>query len=429
MLEPGRRYGRFLIEERLARGGMAVVYKVEDLEHLQTRAIKVLREEMAEDPSLRARFTREAEILTTLCHRNILPVFGEAEVDGLPCIVMHFVPDGDLHRLLEHTLDAATVLALFRQACAGVHKANQSHIYHRDLKPANLLVERRSEGLHLYVADFSVAIGEDRHATRYTAHGFPVGSNGYKSPEQLRGEVAGAPGDIYALGCCLRSMVGVHNCVGAVQRVVERATAPLAIERPRDAIALYEEAAEALGPLGRKPLPPSPPRDPEATRADTASTGALPPTRGQAPVVDRALAAVGLVGLGTDSCVVRSRSRPQEVVAVLGTAEPVLVQAARKELTTWLTAELGVARVELVVLADGEDLSWTVRAYLTDRFGEQALPRDFQAVDASLRGDLLEIQLTPRLDRLCDEAALAPLAAFLGIRQVALQPTESRRAA
>jgi serine/threonine protein kinase len=426
MLEIGRRYGRFRIDERLGEGGMATVFRVYDFDHSEVRAIKVLQRDMVGDRSLRARFDREAEVLTSLRHPNILPVHGTDEVDGLPCIVMKYVPDGDLRDHLDRALDAATVLSLFRQACAGVSKAHGIEVWHRDLKPANLLVERRGEELHLYVADFSVAIGGGAHATRHTAHGFPVGSEGFIPPESENGALAGPRGDIYSLGRCLRLMVGIHNCRGPIKEVVDRATDDSPQARYVDAIELYEEAAEALAPLGDKPLPPSPPRDPEETRVDTAPTAALPPTETpRTAVVDRAMEAVGLSGLAVSSCLARPRSQPRQLTAVISTGDMVLVQASRARLAEWLASELDADRVEVVVLPDSNDPERLVRTYLGARFADHALPRDFDSLRARRRGSQLEIDLTPRLDRLCNEETLAPLALFMGARKARLNPIKS----
>jgi serine/threonine protein kinase len=423
MLEVGRRYGRFRIDALLNRGGMGTVWKVYDFDHSRVCAIKVLLREKVSDRSIRARLEREAEVLMGLRHPNILPVYGPDEVDGLPCIVMHYVPDGDLRDHLDRTLDAATVLSLFRQACAGVHKVHEAKIYHRDLKPMNLLIERKAGGLHLYVADFSVAIGTGQHATRHTAHGYAVGTDGFIPPESGNGALAGARGDVYSLGRCLQMMVGIHNCEGPIRTVITRATAVFPEERQADVIELYEEAADALTPLGDKPLPPSPRRDPEETRIDTEATAALPPTRGpRTAVVERAMEAVGLNGLAVSSCLARPRSRPGLLTAVIGTGETALVQASRLRLAEWLASEVDADRVEVVVLPDSDDPQTLVRAYLGSLFADHALPRDFDLLQVRRRGSGLEINLAPRLDRLCNEETLAPLALFLGAKKVQLKP-------
>ncbi|HET8956392.1 MAG TPA: serine/threonine-protein kinase [Solirubrobacterales bacterium] len=426
MLEVGRRYGRFRVDALVNRGGMGTVWKVYDFDHSRVCAIKVLLREMVSDRSFRARLNREAEVLMSLRHPNVLPVYGTDEVDGLPCIVMYYVPDGDLRDHLDRTLDAATVLSLFRQACAGVHRVHKDGIYHRDLKPMNLLIERKPAGLHLYVADFGVAIGSGRHETRYTAHGFAVGTEKFIPPEARDGALASARGDVYSLGRCLEAMVGIHNCEGPIKSVIDRALEDDPEKRQADAIELYEEAAEALGPLGDRPLPPSPPRDPEETRADTAATAVLPPTEApRTAVVDRAMEAVGLSGLAVGSCLARPRSQPRQLTAVISTGDTVLVQASRARLADWLASELDADRVEVVVLPDSDEPERLVRTYLGARFADHALPRDFDALRARRCGSQLEIDLAPRLDRLCNEEALAPLALFMGARKVRLNPIKS----
>jgi serine/threonine protein kinase len=424
-LEIGKRYGRFRVEALLNRGGMGSVWKVYDFDQSRVCAIKVLLRELASDSSLRARLDREAEILMSLRHPNILPVYGTDEVAGLPCIVMHYVPDGDLRDHLDRTLGAATVLSLLRQACAGVHKVHEAGIYHRDLKPVNLLVEQRITGLHLYVADFSVAIGSGRHSTRYTAHGFPVGTDKFIPPESEKGSLADARGDVYSLGLCLEMMVGINHCEGEIKEVIDRATDSSPEKRQADVIELYEEAAEALAPLGDKPLPPGSPRDREETWVDTAATAVLPPSRTpRTAAVDRAMDAIGLKGMAVGSCLARPRSRPQLLTALISTGEIPLVQASRPRLAAWLASELEVDHVDVVVLPESEDPQCLVVSYLSALFADHVLARDFESLRARWRGSQLEIDLAPRLDRLCDEETLAPLALFMGAKKVRLKPIE-----
>jgi serine/threonine protein kinase len=379
---------------------------------------------------MRDRFRREAEILGSLKHPHILPVYPSQEVNGLPCIVMKFVPGGDLRQMLRRTLDAATVLTLFRHACGGVNAAHEKGIFHRDLKPANLLVEIREGGPHLYVADFGIAIGRN-HSTRYTAHGKLVGSDGYIPPEFFLGEPPSRQADVFSLGCCLQDLIGIHDLDPAIHAVIAKATDRSPMKRHRDAIALYEDAVEAFGAPGGRTFPPRPSsHDPDETRIDSVLPG------GDFPVItphadgaaDRALAQAGLAESVSKAFLVRARSRPKDLTAILGCSDPNRIEASdRSRLARALADQFDLQSVEVIVLPDGDDLVGIARAYLEANFAAQALERDFDAVDASWQADVLELELAPRIDRLCDNHLIAPLAVFLGAQKVRLKPGFDRR--
>lgn len=432
-LRPGQRFGAYRIERKLSEGGMGVVYLASHVDSGRRCALKLIREPFADDPIYRRRLEREAGILQRLDHRNVVPIFGAGEVDGVLYVATVFIVDGDLRRLLETDLDAAGVLSIFGQACAGLEAAHEVEILHRDVKPPNLLVEREGDGWRVYVADFGIAVGAD--STRYTGHG-AVGTPGFMSPECARGEEADRRADVYSLGCCLETLVGPKGRRGAVGAVIDKAAARSPDARYPTAMALYEAAAEALAPLGGTVLPAWPSYDPDRTRADTPTPPPRDPleqpaeeapadgARGRGAVVDRALGALGLDGAGEaeDSCLVRSRSNPRLVTAVVRSGAVEALRPHSADLSSWLASELGVDRVRVVLLPAGLAPQEVVRAYLEAVFGDHVLPDDFSSLTARLNGDLLQLDLSPRLGRLCDEDALAPLALHLGANLVQLQP-------
>ncbi|MEX2645542.1 MAG: serine/threonine-protein kinase [Gaiellaceae bacterium] len=190
---------RFRIERRLGRGGMAAVYLAHDEELGRPVAVKVLESLAGEDES-RRRFIREARLAARLTHPNIVTVYDAGEHDGAPYIVMEYVEGETLAELFARRgrLPPEEVVALGRQACAGLQHAHDAGLVHRDVKPQNLLV--RSDGT-LKISDFGIARAAE--GTQITSAGTILGTAGYLAPEQAFGEEASAAADVYGLGAVL----------------------------------------------------------------------------------------------------------------------------------------------------------------------------------------------------------------------------------
>ncbi|MEX2049483.1 MAG: protein kinase [Gemmatimonadota bacterium] len=198
--------GRYVVGEVIERGGMAVVYAAEDLEHGRTVAIKVLSATLAATPGAE-RFLREIDVVARLQHTNILTLIDSGEVDGLPYYVMPFVEGQSLADRLERG-DAIPVDEAVRIACEVADALQVAHdrgIVHRDIKPGNILI---SEG-HAVVADFGIASAQgDSEVARLTETGVSLGSPVYMSPEQASGERSiDHRTDLYSLGCVLYEML------------------------------------------------------------------------------------------------------------------------------------------------------------------------------------------------------------------------------
>jgi serine/threonine-protein kinase len=198
--------GRYRILGVLGAGGMATVYRAEDLRHGRSVAIKILDPELAE--SLGAeRFLREIEVTAGLTHPNILPLLDSGEAAGLLFYVMPLVEGESLADRLEREpqlpLDEAA--AITKQVAAGLHHAHERGVVHRDIKPANILL---SEG-QAVVADFGIAKAvTEAGGQELTRSGIFIGTPRYMSPEQI--DATGAIDrrvDIYALGCVLYHML------------------------------------------------------------------------------------------------------------------------------------------------------------------------------------------------------------------------------
>ncbi len=183
----------------IAHGGMGDVVRATDERLGRTVAIKVLAERYATNDEFRARFLRESQTAASLSNEPyVIAIYdvGESD-DGLPFIVMEYLPGGTLaDRLRDGPVDREQSLRWLAQVAAALDAAHARGIVHRDVKPANLLV---AEDGTIRVSDFGIA----RAATHdtLTAAGTVLGSTGYMAPEQARGEQATPASDRYALAC------------------------------------------------------------------------------------------------------------------------------------------------------------------------------------------------------------------------------------
>jgi serine/threonine-protein kinase len=181
----------------LARGGMADVYQATDDELSRDVAVKVLAARYAEDESLRRRFGREALAAARLSgNPHIVTIFDVIEYAGRPMIVMELVSGGSLAERLTPGVPCRPqqVLDWLDDAAAAIDAAHAAGIVHRDVKPGNLLLDERGR---IKVADFGIASAAGLHS--FTQTGTILGTAGYLSPEQARGERAGPASDRYGL--------------------------------------------------------------------------------------------------------------------------------------------------------------------------------------------------------------------------------------
>jgi tRNA A-37 threonylcarbamoyl transferase component Bud32 len=181
----------------IAHGGMGEIFLATDEVLGREVAIKVLAERYAADESLRERFKREALAAARLSgNHNIVTIFDVGEHDGRPIIVMEYLSGGSLERRIHGKKPTATgeVLDWLGEAAAALDAAQEAGIVHRDVKPGNLLLDDRG---HVKVADFGIASAAGMDS--FTQTGTILGTAGYLSPEQARGERATSASDRYAL--------------------------------------------------------------------------------------------------------------------------------------------------------------------------------------------------------------------------------------
>src|SRR4051794_3550743 len=191
--------GRYQIDRRLGAGGMSTVFEATDTVLERAVAVKLLAEHLAQDEAFVARFRREALAAARLVHPNIVQVFdfGLDESSEQHYIVMEYVPGQSGAEILRDRghLPVPEALDLVGQACRGLDYAHRNGVVHRDVKPGNLLRSREDV---VKLADFGIAkAASDSSITKV---GSVLGTAAYLSPEQARGERAGPPADLYALG-------------------------------------------------------------------------------------------------------------------------------------------------------------------------------------------------------------------------------------
>jgi serine/threonine-protein kinase len=205
----GQTFGHYRILEKIAAGGMGVVYRARDEQLERDVALKVLPSGTLSDDSARRNFRREALALAKLNHPNIETVYEFGSQDDLDFLVMEYVSGRTLaERLVSGALPEKEVIALGMQIAAAIEEAHERGIVHRDLKPANIAIAARGQAK---VLDFGLAklLRPDDELTtdHLTDSQAAAGTLPYMSPEQLLGEPVDARGDVYSIGVVLYEMV------------------------------------------------------------------------------------------------------------------------------------------------------------------------------------------------------------------------------
>ncbi|MGW0053065.1 Stk1 family PASTA domain-containing Ser/Thr kinase [Nocardia nova] len=206
MTTPKNLSSRYELGEIIGFGGMSEVHKARDLRLGRDVAIKVLRADLARDPTFYLRFKREAQNAAALNHPAIVAVYdtGEAEVDGgpLPYIVMEYVDGETLRDIVrgKGPLPPRRAMEIIADVCAALDFSHKNGIVHRDMKPANIMINRQGA---VKVMDFGIARAIADSSNPMTQTAAVIGTAQYLSPEQARGEQVDARSDVYSVGCVL----------------------------------------------------------------------------------------------------------------------------------------------------------------------------------------------------------------------------------
>jgi eukaryotic-like serine/threonine-protein kinase len=250
----GRRVSHYRVLEVLGGGGMGVVYKAEDIKLGRRVALKFLPEELASDPSAMERFEREARSASALNHPNICTIHEVDDHQGRPFIVMELLEGHTLRELIganensvasgdghKAGLSLETILDVSIQVLEGLDAAHKNGILHRDIKPANIFVTSQGRAK---ILDFGLAkrqasgaddaelpfVRPDQKGQRWsqdltlTRTGLAIGTAGYMSPEQIKGEKLDERTDLFSFGLVLYEMaVGRRAFTGESAQILRDA--------------------------------------------------------------------------------------------------------------------------------------------------------------------------------------------------------------
>jgi serine/threonine protein kinase len=191
---------RYRLGERIAAGGMGSVYRAVDETLGRPVAVKVLRRELADDPTFLERFRREARAAAGVAHPGVADVYDYGELGGEPFMVMELVEGETLAERIEARgrLPWPEALAIGEQVARALAAAGAHGVVHRDVKPANILLGADGRAK---VTDFGIA--KAAASATLTGTGMVLGSANYVAPEQAQGNGVGPAADQYSLGCVL----------------------------------------------------------------------------------------------------------------------------------------------------------------------------------------------------------------------------------
>ena len=216
---PGQTLLHYRLAEKIGAGGMGDVWRAVDTRLGREVAVKVISERHAQDAEALARFEREARAVAALSHPNVLALYDVGREDGVSYVVTELLHGTTLRtRLAEGPVAPRAAVELALQVAQGLAAAHTRGLVHRDLKPENIFVAGDGS---VKILDFGLARFEaggtgadggvvDESAvtlTRHTMPGTVMGSPGYMSPEQVRGQVADARSDLFAFGAVLYEML------------------------------------------------------------------------------------------------------------------------------------------------------------------------------------------------------------------------------
>jgi len=206
-LSAGTKLGPYEIRAPLGKGGMGEVYRARDSRLGRDVAVKVLPDHLASDAEALKRFQREARAVAALSHPNILALYDVGSEQGISYVVTELLEGENLRaRLAQGSVSRPKAIEVALALAEGLSAAHCRGVTHRDLKPENIFLT--ADGV-VKILDFGLArytpvsCSQAADAPTTTETGSVIGTVGYMSPEQIRGEPVDARSDIFALGCVL----------------------------------------------------------------------------------------------------------------------------------------------------------------------------------------------------------------------------------
>jgi tetratricopeptide (TPR) repeat protein/predicted Ser/Thr protein kinase len=206
-LTTGTMVSHYRIIEKIGAGGMGEVYLAEDTKLDRKVALKFLPQHLCQSADCRARFTREAQATAKLSHPNIVTIFEVSDFNGRPFFAMEHVEGLTLKDVIAgKPLPMDRIIEIGIQVCEGLQAAHEKGITHRDIKPSNILIDSHGRAR---IVDFGLAsvLGTDQ----LTKTGSTLGTIGYMSPEQVRGDKVDNRTDLFSFGVVLYEMITGHS--------------------------------------------------------------------------------------------------------------------------------------------------------------------------------------------------------------------------
>jgi eukaryotic-like serine/threonine-protein kinase len=196
--------GRYEILQLLGEGGMGAVYKARDRELDRAVALKLIRPQLASNPSMLARFKQELLLSRQVTHKNVIRIFDLGDADGVKFITMEFIEGRDLRSLIQENkkFSPEAAVEIMRQVCQALEAAHGVGVIHRDLKPQNIM---REDSGRIVVMDFGLARSMDSEGMTQT--GALVGTMEYMSPEQALAKELDQRSDIFTAGLILYELL------------------------------------------------------------------------------------------------------------------------------------------------------------------------------------------------------------------------------
>ncbi len=212
---------RFHVSSLIGRGGMSSVYRAEYLEVAITIALKIMDSSYTNDHETAERFKREATILNSLVHPNLVAIYAYGILPaGNAYLALEYIDGETLGSAIDDGVEfqTANCLSILKQICYALKYMHEAGVVHRDLKPSNVMLVKKDVGTEVRVLDFGIAQlrSQSKQEQQITRPGEVYGSPLYMSPEQCLGQALDQRSDIYSLGCVMyEALTGEPPFLGA----------------------------------------------------------------------------------------------------------------------------------------------------------------------------------------------------------------------